>query len=341
MAESMNTYNCFTEAYFDLCRQIRDESEFDSSPRGLRVKEKLGVQFRIRKARGRLPKIAARNFSLTYFVAETLWYLSGSNSTDWISRYASFWKDISDDGKTANSAYGARIFRSHPRIGNGKIVQWDYVKEELRRDPDSRRAVIHIKTPDDSVVSSKDVPCTLALQFFIRNNHLDLHVNMRSSDIILGLAYDVPAFTTMQEILANELGVDLGEYVHTSNSLHCYERDFDMLNDIVEEGSAVFPVNGIFPPDNEMTPYPKTFPLGELMDIERSINAMSEGEIRDGISPITSEIKASLKDPVALALADDWSSILLSNRARKLKDEKLAKLKILQTKDTEYHFFKR
>ena len=158
---------------------------------------------------------------------------------------------------------------------------------------------------------------------------------MRSSDIILGLAYDVPAFTTMQEILANELGVDLGEYVHTSNSLHCYERDFVMLNDIVEEGSNLNSAGG------GMSPYPKTFPIGELMDIERSINAMSEGEIRDGISPITSEIRESLKDPVALTLADDWSSILLSNRARKLKDEKLAKLKILQTKDTEYHFFKR
>lgn len=334
MVEKMNTYNSFTEAYTDLCRQIRDESEFDSSPRGLRIKEKLGVQFRITNARQRLPKTTSRNFSLTYFVAETLWYLSGSNSTEWISRYAPFWKEISDDGKTANSAYGSRIFRPHPRIGGGKISQWDYVKEELHRDPDSRRAVIHIRTPDDSIISSKDVPCTLALQFFIRNERLHLHVNMRSSDIILGLAYDVPAFTTMQEILANELGIDLGEYVHTSNSLHCYERDFVMLNDIVEEGSNLHSAGG-------MAPYPKTFPLGELMDIERSINAMSEGEIRDGISPITSEIRTSLKDPVALTLADDWSSILLSNRARKLKDEKLAKLKILQTKDTEYHFFKR
>jgi len=334
MVEKMNTYNSFTEAYTDLCRQIRDESEFDSSPRGLRIKEKLGVQFRITNARQRLPKTAARNFSLTYFVAETLWYLSGSNSTEWISRYAPFWKEISDDGKTANSAYGSRIFRPHPRIGGGKISQWDYVKEELHRDPDSRRAVIHIRTPDDSIISSKDVPCTLALQFFIRNERLHLHVNMRSSDIILGLAYDVPAFTTIQEILANELGIDLGEYVHTSNSLHCYERDFVMLNDIVEEGSNLHSAGG-------MAPYPKTFPIGELMDIERSINAMSEGEIRDGISPITSEIRESLKDPVALTLADDWSSILLSNRARKLKDEKLAKLKILQTKDIEYHFFKR
>jgi len=334
MVKNLNTYYSFTEAYIDLCRQIRDESEFDTAPRGLRVKEKLGVQFRITNVRHRLPKLNARNFSLTYFVAETLWYLSGSNSTDWISRYASFWRDISDDGKTANSAYGARIFKPHARIGDGKLVQWEYVKEELRRDPDSRRAVIHIRTPSDSVILSKDVPCTLALQFFIRDGYLHLHVNMRSSDVILGIAYDIPAFTTMQEILANELGVSLGEYVHTSNSLHCYERDFLMLNDIVEEGRNVSS-------DTGMIPYPKVFPLSELLSVENSINIMNEGEVRDGISPISPEMKASLTDPVALTLVDDWSSILLSNRARKLKDERLTKLKILQTKDTEYHFFKR
>ena len=196
----MNSYSNFTEAYVDLCKQIRDNTQHVSSPRGMKIKENLGVQFRIMNPRDRLPRVAARNFSLAYFVAETLWYLNADDSTEWISYYAPFWSNISDNNKTANSAYGARIFKTHPRIGNGNIVQWDYVKEELRKDPDSRRAVIHIRTPSDSIIESKDVPCTLSLQFFIRENKLHLHVSMRSSDIILGLAYDVPAFTTIQEI---------------------------------------------------------------------------------------------------------------------------------------------
>jgi thymidylate synthase len=65
----MNSYGNFTHAYVDLCRQIRDESEFISAPRGMKIKEKLGVPFRIKNPRDRLPYIEARNFSLSYFVA--------------------------------------------------------------------------------------------------------------------------------------------------------------------------------------------------------------------------------------------------------------------------------
>lgn len=332
MASGMNTYSNFTQAYIDLCKQVRDNSEFVSSPRGMKIKEKLGVQFRIRNPRDRLPFVAARNFSLSYFVAETLWYMSGSNSTEWISRYAPFWKDISDDGKTANSAYGARIFRLHPRIADGGLNQWDYVKGELKRDPDSRRAVIHIRTPDDSLHAVKDVPCTLALQFFIREGSLHLHVNMRSSDIILGIAYDVPAFTTMQEVLANELGVELGEYVHTSNSLHCYERDFEMLDAIANSNDNL---------GRPMPAYPRGFPIHDLMYVEEQVHGATDGEFLDGIMEYRSTTSDVMNDPAARQLINDWRNILCSFRARKMKDKQLAQRYLLSTSFQGYHFFKR
>jgi thymidylate synthase len=311
---------------------IRDESDFISSPRGMKIKEKLGVQFRIRNVRDRLPHIEARNFSLSYFVAETLWYMSGSNSTEWISRYAPFWKDISDDGKTANSAYGARIFKLHPRIADGGLNQWDYVKSELKRDPDSRRALIHIRTPDDSLHAVKDVPCTLALQFFIRESKLHLHVNMRSSDIILGIAYDVPAFTTMQEILANELNVELGEYVHTSNSLHCYERDFEMLDKIARSSDNL---------GRPMPAYPRVFPIHDLMQVEEWVHNTNDAEFTDGIMPLRPGLSDAMEDPAACQLVNDWKNILCSFRARKMKDDQLARRYLLSTDHKGYHFFKR
>ena len=318
----MKTYPDFTSAYVSLAGHLRDNHQFESSPRGQKIKECLGVQFRITNPRNRLPMVSERNFSLTYLVAETLWYLSGSDSTAWISRYAPFWKGISDDGTTANSAYGSRIFRGHSRIGDGKIVQWDYVKSELKKDPDSRRAVIHIRTPSDSILESKDVPCTLSLQFFIREEQLHLHVSMRSSDIILGLAYDVPAFTIMQEIMANELGVGLGEYVHTSNSLHCYERDFEMLNAIASSGD----VRG-----SPMSPLPKMMPVAQLMEFEKASWQYTEAEIRDGI-PFTRNDSQ---------IVHDWTAILVSGKARKMKDDRLAKTYIGSTIDPVYHFFTR
>ncbi|MBC8408728.1 MAG: thymidylate synthase [Rhodobacteraceae bacterium] len=230
----IGTFENFTTCYLALIENVYNAPQYISAPRGQKIKEVLGATFTISDARQRLPYVAGRKFSLTYLVAELTWYLSGNNKTEWISKYSSFWKDITDDGTTANSAYGSRLFLPHDSIASSRFVQWDYVVEELRRDPDSRRAIMHLRVPADSIDAKLDVPCTLALQFFIRDNKLHQIAMMRSSDIIFGIAYDVPAFTMFQEILANELGVAVGSYTHMSNSLHIYERHFDMAARILK-----------------------------------------------------------------------------------------------------------
>ena len=167
-------FDNFTECYLHLLDAVNNQPEFVCSPRGLKVKEKLGVRFEIKNPRDRLLYVHHRKMSMEYLVAELLWYFSGNDSTEWISRYSSFWSKISDDGKTANSAYGARIFKPHNRIAGTQLVQWEYIKDELTRDPDSSRAVIHIRSPWDSTHAHLDVPCTLTLQFFIRDEKLHL-----------------------------------------------------------------------------------------------------------------------------------------------------------------------
>jgi thymidylate synthase len=230
----IGTFDNFTECYLKLIDTTYNDYTYESAPRGQKIKEILGATFTITNPRKRLPYVVGRKFGLAYLAAELVWYLSGNNKTEWISKYSNFWSTISDDGVTANSAYGARLFKKHNRIANSRFVQWDYILEELRRDPDSRRAVMHLRTPDDSIDASLDVPCTLALQFMIRDNKLHQIVHMRSSDVIFGIAYDVPAFTLFQEILATELGCDLGTYTHVSNSLHIYERHFEMAEEILK-----------------------------------------------------------------------------------------------------------
>jgi thymidylate synthase len=246
-------------------------------------------------------------------VAECLWYLSGNNSTTWISNYAPFWMNISDDGSTANSAYGARIFKQYKYHDyNGKIpcqwTQWQYVIDELKKDNDSRRAVIHIRMPQDSYLASKDVPCTLTLQFFIRNGALHQVVSMRSSDLILGIAYDVPAFTMFQELLANTLGVECGSYTHMSNSLHIYERHYAMSERIIAEK-----------PIYECLPM-HSLPAIEVYQSDISELVYAEDEF---VSATTTEevLHFTAKVEFSSQYFNDWALILASHRANKLKND--------------------
>lgn len=159
-----------------------------------------------------------RGMSMRYAVGELLWYLSGSNLVSDISKYSKVWERLSDDGEHVNSAYGHRIFN---QFG---FDQWEHVKDLLRKDPMSRQAVIHIK--DASNAPTNDLPCTVSLQFFIREGKLYMTTYMRSNDLWMGFPYDVFSFTALQVKMAMELGLELGAYTHVAGSLHLYKRNW-------------------------------------------------------------------------------------------------------------------
>lgn len=158
-----------------------------------------------------------RKLSMRYAVGEFLWYLSGNNELKEIQKYTNNWDRMSDDGKTVNSNYGYCIQHKYG------FNQLDYIYNLLKEKPETRQAVIHIKAPDNS--ESKDVNCTVCLQFFIRENKLYMTTYMRSNDIWLGFPYDVFQFCNLQILLSMKLGLQLGTYTHVAGSLHLYERN--------------------------------------------------------------------------------------------------------------------
>lgn len=269
----MKTFSSFTDAYLNELRSVLTETEFVCSPRGQLIKENLCSGFKITDPRDRLPFVRGRAYNPQYMAAECLWYLAGIKSVDWIAPYAPFWTKISDDGVNVNSAYGTRIFNQSADLAI-EHSQWEWVKQELTRDPDSRRAFIHIRLPHDSFYAKLDVPCTIGFQFFIREGALHMWASMRSSDLWLGLANDVPAFTLFQELMALELGLKLGSYIHTGGSVHVYERDFDKANSVLQSNNQALSMS---------MPAMKTPPpISAMLKAERSLrDACSSTKIRE------------------------------------------------------------
>lgn len=219
------TFRNANEAFIYHLKQLQSASE--SRPRGMKVKECLGVSFSIANPRDRITNNPIRQMSLSFAFGEFLWYLRGSDRLDIIEYYSKMYPNFSDDKVTVNGAYGARIF-------GGKLSQWEQVKSILLRDPDSRQAVISIHQPRDLFSSSLDIPCTCVLQYFIRNGQLNGITYMRSNDIYLGMPYDIFSFTMLQEMLAVELNVELGSYTHMVGSLHIYEKHFSVFDRLAE-----------------------------------------------------------------------------------------------------------
>jgi thymidylate synthase len=105
----------------------------------------------------------------------------------------------------------------------------------------SRRAVIPMygTDVDHMDIEAKDVPCTLAIEFRIRNGYLNARAIMRSQDILWGMANDLPTFSFLQEIVANILGVEMGTLTVSVGSFHVYESRMSMFNNILAANNYV------------------------------------------------------------------------------------------------------
>jgi len=107
--------------------------------------------------------------------------------------------------------------------------QLPFIVRELRRNPDSRRAVIDVRDwRKDS--ESDDPACLQHIQYFVRGGKLHSKVLFRSNDACKATFMNAFALIMLQKRIADELGLPMGSYTHRANSFHCYEKDFPMLS---------------------------------------------------------------------------------------------------------------
>ena len=109
--------------------------------------------------------------------------------------------------------------------------QIPWVIGELKRNPESRRAVVLIRADRDR---STDSPaCLQHLQYFIRGGALHCKVLFRSNDATKATFMNAFALIMLQKKIADALGTPIGSYTHRANSFHVYERDYDMFDGYV------------------------------------------------------------------------------------------------------------
>lgn len=211
----------FADVYNALLVDLLDNGK-EVSPRGMLTKELMQETFCIEDPNSSLVYIPGRNFSLVHAIHESLLVFCNDNHVKIAGYFNKNIAQFSDNGITLYGSYGHRI-----------ATKMQGVLEKLKEDHDTRQALLTIHRVDDSIVKTKDPPCTITLQFTIRDEKLNMHVYMRSNDIVWGTPYDVFVFTTIQKVFANTLGIPVGKYYHTATSLHMYERDFEKCREYI------------------------------------------------------------------------------------------------------------
>jgi thymidylate synthase len=211
-------------AWRDALRTVIAEGQH-VSPRGKGTTELLVNSVTVDLARS-VVTTPARKLNYRFMCAEALWILDGGNELAPLTRFVKRMADFSDDGVTLAGAYGPRL-----------VPQLSYVVQALVSDRSTRQAVASIWTPNPA--PSKDIPCSLVAVFSIRQNRLYQHVMMRSSDLWLGLPYDLFSFSCWGIYVACKVNmslkvlgqpftpVGLGHLTVTATSSHLYDDNLE------------------------------------------------------------------------------------------------------------------
>ena len=224
------TSNNIDDLFSKISRELIEHGTL-ISPRGMQTLELQHVWLELTNMQKCIVNLKSRKINKSYLKNELKWYLSGSLKIDKIKNHSSFWEKLIDSNGTVNSNYGNIAFIQKQ---NGKS-QFEWCVESIKKDINTRQAVINYNQPMHKYEGNKDFVCTIAQHFMVRNGRLDTTVFMRSNDLIYGLTYDAPWFCLISKKIASAVGLKLGTYRHYAASLHVYERHFKMLNNMFLE----------------------------------------------------------------------------------------------------------
>lgn len=218
------------EVWLNAASDFRPERPLkNQSSRDGNTSEILRAAFTIRQPRQRWVVSRRPRLNPAFAIAEVVWILRGRQDSSFLNYWNPKLPRFSGDGPTYDGAYGYRLRHQFGRD------QLEGAAAALRGSPDTRQVVLQIWDPradlplPSGAPASADVPCNVCSLLKVREHKLEWTQILRSNDLFLGVPYNFIQFTSLQEVLAGWLGVELGEYVQFSDSLHVYERDVPRL----------------------------------------------------------------------------------------------------------------
>jgi len=178
-----------------------------------------------------IPVVGARHIYPTSAAAELAWCIIGDKNISWLQQYTKMWDKFVNENNEIDAAYG---WRWQYKFGRNQIEQ---AIKALKKDPTNRQVVVMAWDPSIDGLGNnwtKNVPCPIGFMLNIIDNKLNLSMFLRSSDVIVGLAYDSIFYALLLVAFANELNVEYGKYTIFLNHAHIYEKHYDIAKQMIK-----------------------------------------------------------------------------------------------------------
>ena len=202
-----------------LDRILRDGVQKDDRT-GTGTLSVFGHQMRFDLSEG-FPLLTTKKLYLKGIIHELLWFLKGETNIKYLlDNNVHIWDEWADENGDLGPVYGHQ-WRSWPDYDGGTIDQIDYVLNQIRTNPNSRRMIVSAWNVAE-VNKMALPPCHTMFQFYVADGKLSLHLYQRSADTFLGVPFNIASYALLLQMTAQVTGLQPGEFIHTTGDTHLY-----------------------------------------------------------------------------------------------------------------------
>ena len=215
--------------YEDLLAEVMAEGAQKGDRTGTGTRSVFGRQLRYDLSES-FPLITTKRVHFKSVALELLWFLRGDSNVRWLQeRGVKIWDEWADEDGELGPVYGVQ-WRSWPTPDGGQIDQIARVVESLKTTPDSRRHIVTAWNPAE-VDQMALPPCHAMFQFYVADGKLSCQLYQRSADLFLGVPFNIASYALLTLMVAQQTGLEPGEFVWTGGDCHIYSNHEDQVRE--------------------------------------------------------------------------------------------------------------
>lgn len=198
----------------------------------------FGRQIRFDLKEG-FPLLTTKRIFTKGVVAELLWFIDGdTNARTLQEQGVHIWDEWADESGQLGPIYGRQWRRWEGHLGH--IDQLSNVIDGLMEDPYGRRHIVSAWNPADLPYMALP-PCHCLFQFFVADGKLSCQLYQRSADVFLGVPFNIASYALLTHLVAREVDLEVGEFVHTFGDVHLYANHAEQAREQLSRKPRPFP----------------------------------------------------------------------------------------------------
>lgn len=225
--------------YEDFLKHVFENGTKKTDRTGTGTISVFGGQLRFDLADS-FPLITSKKVHWKSVVHELLWFLMGDTNIQYLKDHKiKIWDAWADENGDLGPVYGKQ-WREWEAPNGEKIDQIQYVLDTLKNNPDSRRIIVNawnVGELNDMALT----PCHCLFQFYVADGKLSCQLYQRSADLFLGVPFNIASYALLTLMIAKEVGLEPGEFVHTFGDAHIYSNHFEQVKEQLSREPRPYP----------------------------------------------------------------------------------------------------